>query len=158
MFILGVTGILLTWKKELQLQPPTQKEIHIDASSFLSIYQIQQIAKIHAMHDLQLDSAINRIDIRPEKGIAKIRFTNHFTEIQVSLQSGKIMSVKTRTADIIERIHDGSILDFIFNTKNDPSKKVYSTLTSIGLLVLSFSGFWLWINPRRIRNKKTSIS
>ena len=65
------------------------------------------------------------------------------------------MSVSRRNSDIIEKIHDGSILDFWVNTKNDEIKLFYTTIVSLSLILLSFSGFWLWYNPKRIKKYKT---
>ena len=97
---------------------------------------------------------INRIDYRPRKGIAKVRFEKHFTELQIDCYTGKIVSQKTRTADIIEMIHDGSIVDFLFNSNGKATKLFYSTLISIGILFLSLSGFWLWKKPKQIKKNK----
>jgi hypothetical protein len=49
-------------------------------------------------------------------------------------------------------IHDGSILDFLFKNSSKPAKLFYSTLTSLGLMFLAFSGFWLWLKPKQIKN------
>ena len=50
---------------------------------------------------------INRIDIRPDKGIAKIRSKNHW-EIQIDSETAEVFSVNYRRSDIIESVHDGS--------------------------------------------------
>lgn len=154
MFIMGVTGLLLAWKAQLQFKPPSAK-IEKQQQAYISLNHIEKIAKSYSKDSLQLPVAINRIDFRPGKGIAKIRFEDHFTELQIDCYSGEIVSVKQRTADIIEMIHDGSILDFIFKTNNDESKLTYSTLTSLGLIILSFSGFYLWFLPKKIKKIKS---
>lgn len=104
---------------------------------------------------LGLSTEIDRIDYRPKKGLAKVIFVNHFQELQIDCYTGKIVSEKTRTADIIEMIHDGSILDFLFKNSSKPAKLFYSTITSLGLMFLSFSGYWMWLNPKRIRKLKS---
>jgi hypothetical protein len=83
-----------------------------------------------------------------------VRFENHFTEIQIDCYTGEVLSVKQRTADIIEMIHDGSIIDFLFKNQSTPFKLFYSTITSLGLMLLSFSGFWLWLKPKQIKRLK----
>lgn len=94
------------------------------------------------------------MDVRPAKGIVKVRFEEHFTELQLDIYSGEVVSVRQRTSDIIEKIHDGSILDFLIRTNNDEIKLVYASLTSLGLMLLSISGFYLWFYPRQIKRTK----
>ena len=153
MFVVGITGLLLTWKDELQLKPPTHK---VELQKELIPLQTITENAISYIEALNLSSEINRIDYRPKKGIAKVRFEHHFTELQIDCFTGAIVSNKTRTADVIEMIHDGSIIDFLFKNSSNNSKLIYSTFTSLGLLFLSFSGFWLWLKPRQIKKLKHS--
>ena len=153
MFLLGVTGLLLTWKAELKLQPASQSSTNLN-QSIVALSTIEQNA-INYADSLQLTSKINRIDYRPSRGIAKVRFEDHFTELQIDCYSGKIISAKQRTDNIIEMIHDGSILDYLFGNKSERVKLLYSSITSIGLILLAFSGFWLWLKPKQIKRYKT---
>jgi uncharacterized iron-regulated membrane protein len=152
MLILGSTGLLLTWKAELKLQPPSQQSAFTN-QSLISLSIIEQNA-IRYADSLQLPSAINRLDYRPAKGIAKIRFENHFTELQIDCYTGKVISVKQRPDNVIEMIHDGSIIDYLFKSKSENVKLVYSSITSFGLILLAFSGFWLWLKPKQIKRHK----
>jgi hypothetical protein len=152
MLILGITGLLLTWKSELHLTPPSQ-QVTINQKSLISLSQISENA-IRYADSLQLSSTINRIDYRPAKGIAKIRFENHFTELQIDCYTGKVISVKQRTDNVIEMIHDGSILDYLFKSKSENIKLFYSTITSVGLILLAFSGFFMWLRSKQIKRHK----
>ena len=152
MLLLGTTGLLLTWKAELKLQPASQSSSKVNAS-LVSLSIIQENA-INYVDSLQLSSVINRIDYRPSKGVAKVRFEEHFTELQIDCYTGKIISTKQRTDNIIEMIHDGSILDYIFGNKSENIKLLYSSITSICLILLAFSGFWLWLKPKQIKRRK----
>lgn len=152
MFFIAATGLLLAWKKEFRFVPPTQKDVSDQPA--LPIETIAEIAQNYIIENTDLDPEINRIDLRLKNGAAKVRFEHHYSEVQVGLKSGEILSVKTRTSDIIEQIHDGSILDFLFKTKNEEVKKVYVTITCLGLMILSVTGFYLWLNPRRIKKIK----
>ena len=105
-----------------------------------------------------MGAKIDRIDVRPSKGVAKVKFKEHYHEVQVDLSSGKILSVKKRWNDFIEQIHDGTIVDQLLGTEGDPIKVAYTTLTSLGLILLSISGFFLWLNPKRIRRLKKNLS
>ncbi|NBR74239.1 MAG: PepSY domain-containing protein, partial [Flavobacteriia bacterium] len=91
---------------------------------------------------------------RPEKGTVKFVFKNHFSEIQLDCSSGDILSVATRRSDILEKIHDGSIIDYFIDQEQSGFKLTYTSLLGLGLLTLSISGFWLWFNPKKIRKLK----
>jgi hypothetical protein len=92
---------------------------------------------------------IDRIDIRPNKGIAKIRSKNNW-EIQLDLESADIYSVSFRRSDIIESIHDGSFFsDYVKFGLFFPS--------GILLIVLSFTGIYMFIIPI-LKNRKKGKS
>jgi uncharacterized iron-regulated membrane protein len=100
------SGLLLQIKKELDwLQPPTQKATGNALSiSFETIIEaVQQVpeAKLNSWDD------IDRIDVRPSKGIIKVRGKNHW-EVQLNASTGEVMQVAYRRTDTIEAIHDGS--------------------------------------------------
>lgn len=154
MMIIGITGLLLGWKKQINLLPKTEKGESTQSAKWIKIDSIRTIAKNYAVNTLKADDEIDRINIRPQKGVAKIVFVSHFSELQIDCNTGKIMSVNTRKSDFIEKIHDGSIIDFLIKTPNDSFKLGYTTLLALGLILLSFSGFWLWYNPIRIRKQK----
>lgn len=122
--------------------------------SWLSLEEIHSIASNFASDSLQKSSKVDRIDIRPQKGVAKVIFEEHFTELQIDLATGQILSSTVKTSDIIEKIHDGSIIDYFIKVDQDPVKLVYTTTASLGLILLSISGFWMWYNPKRIRKMK----
>ena len=153
--IMSITGLLLAWKDQLQLKPPSATSTSKN-EILLPIADIENIAIKH-IDSLGLSIEINRLDYRPKKGIAKITFENHFTELQIDCFSGKILSQKIRTADIIEMIHDGSIVDYLINSDGSFSKLFYSSTIALVLLFLSFSGFWLWKKPKQIKKSKKTI-
>lgn len=152
----GVTGLLLGWKKQTGLLPPTKKGELAPTAQWISLDSIQNIAQHYAKTKGE-SPEIDRIDIRPQKGVAKIVFVNHFTELQIDCTNGEIVSESRRNSDIIEKIHDGSIIDFLVKTENDPIKLVYTSLLGIGLILLTISGFFLWYNPIKMRRSKESL-
>jgi len=157
-FIISVTGLLLGWKKHSGgiILPKTENGISNDLKTWLSYDSLNTLA-IQTLRDSlpgDLSIVLDRIDARPEKGIVKFVFKDHYTEIQLDASTGKTLSVNKRTSDIIEQIHDGSILDFAFSTGNGQVKLGYTTLTGLSLLFLTITGFFLWLNPIRIRNQK----
>lgn len=151
LLLVGVTGLLLTWKDELRLNPPS-KTIE-STQNLIGLQHIEEIA-LHYADSLNLNKIINRIDYRPSKGMAKVRFEHHFTELQINCYTGDILSAKQRTADVIEMIHDGSIIDYLFKSKSENVKLLYSTVTSLGLILLGLSGFMLWLRPKQIKGLK----
>jgi uncharacterized iron-regulated membrane protein len=152
--IIGLTAILLAWKKELHLIPKTQKSKTEQPRTWIPVENLIAIGRGYMKDSIQKESEIDRLDIRPEKGIVKVIFKYHFTEIQIDGYSGDILSVKQRNSDLIEKIHDGSILDFIFRSGSESSKLIYSTITSLALIILGISGFYLWYNPKKIKKFK----
>lgn len=155
MFLVGGTGLLLGWKKKVNLLPKTAKGTTEQSAQWISLDSIQHVARRYAtLHNLS--DEIDRIDVRPQKGIAKVVFTQHFTELQIDCATADIISADTRTSDIIEKIHDGSILDYWIGQDGEHVKLAYTSILSLGLILLSISGFWLWYNPIRIRKQKRS--
>ena len=157
MFGIGVTGLLLGWKKQTSLLPKTQKGRTENSAEWIKIDSLVTIAQTYSRNILKKEDEIDRIDIRPQKGIAKIVFAHHFTELQLDCKTGEILSVSTRKSDFIEKIHDGSIVDYFVKTSSDQFKLIYTTAASLSLILLSFSGFWLWFNPIRIKKRKQKI-
>lgn len=153
-FIIGITSILLAWKKKVELLPPTTKSQSEQNESWISPSEMIAVAQT-VMDSLGESTEVDRIDIRPDKGIAKVTFKTHFSEVQVDGYSGAVLSVDTRHSDWIEKVHDGSIVDYYW-TGEEGAKLTYSTLTSLGLIFMSLSGFYLWYFPKRIRKLKNS--
>lgn len=150
-FIIGITSILLAWKKKVELLPPTL-ETKIENGVWISPAEMVSIAEAE-MEKIGESTAVDRIDIRPDKGVAKVTFKTHFTEVQLDGLSGEILSIGTRHSDWIEKVHDGSIVDYYLGG-DEATKLTYSTLTALGLILMSLSGFYLWYYPKVIRKIK----
>lgn len=150
-FIIGITSILLAWKKKAELLPPTLKT-EIENGTWILPSEMVRIGE-EEMQKLGRDPEVDRIDIRPDKGVAKVTFKTHFTEVQLDGLSGKVLSIETRHSDWIEKVHDGSIVDFYLGG-DEATKLTYSTLTALGLILMSLSGFYLWYFPKVIRRMK----
>ncbi len=147
LFISASTGILLALKKEVNiLQPPTQKVTNLENVAWLSIEDIKEKAEnaFYAKYPLQKDNTIDRIDFRPQKGIAKVIFEKRDWEVQVNGYNGDVLSMAQRHSDLIERIHDGSII-------SDGFKLISMNLLGIGIILMIISGLWLWYGPKRYR-------
>lgn len=140
-----VTGILLLTKKEFDfIQPPTTKgESTIPSVSFqqvLSIANSVERAQISSWDD------VDRLDVRPSKGIIKIR-SNNSIEIQIDSQTGDVLQVAKRRSDFIETIHDGT-----FYQKN---ANLWLMLpVAITALVMAITGIIMFFIPYLSKKKR----
>jgi uncharacterized iron-regulated membrane protein len=155
MFTIGLTGVLLGWKKQMGLRPPTQEGSNRPAQAWISIDSLQKIAARYAQDSLHLDPTIARLDIRPSDGIMKVSFEDHYTELQLDCATGKVLSHEPRLHDFVEHIHDGTIIDRLLGTEKEQAKISYTTVTSMSLMVLALSGFFMWLNPKLMRKLKS---
>ena len=159
-FFIAVTGLLLGWKKHSGgiILPKTYQGTSSDLKDWMPIDSLHTIA-CKVLHDSvspNLSLEIDRIDIRKEKGIVKFVFNDHFWGIQLDGVTGKVLNIDRRRSDFIEKIHDGSILDYYFETTNGQIKLVYTSITGIALLTFTITGFWLWYGPKRMRKRTTN--
>ena len=141
-------GLLLQVKKQVQwVQPETRAGISSneapkqDWSNILKIAKSVPAAGVDDWHD------IDRLDVRPAKGIVKVRCKNRW-EVQIDLSSGKVLSSTYRRSDVIESLHDGSFF-------SDPVKMAIFLPNGIFLLGLWITGAWLWYLPFRSRRAKS---
>ncbi|MGW8121776.1 PepSY domain-containing protein [Roseivirga echinicomitans] len=148
-FIISVTGILLAWKKDVNLlMPPTQKGATLEMLEWQPVYSLTNAALL-AVDSLGLKAEnLDKIEYRATKGIAKVIFDSGSWEVQVDAQTLEVYSVGRRHSDWIEKVHDGSIISDLF-------KVISMNIVGIGLIVLTLSGVWLWYGPRKIRKLKS---
>lgn len=150
LIISSITGVLLAWKKNSDtLQPPTQKGVSTDLTTWKPLYELADIAQkaLVAQDASQKDNKIDRMDARPKKGIVKVLFKKGYWEVQVDGTNGTVKSVAKRHADWIEHLHDGSIV-------NDLFKLISMNFLGFGLFFLMGTGFWLWYGPKKIKQIK----
>lgn len=109
------SGLLLQVKKEIDwIQPPTQKvsqtavkEATYSSATIISSEQILRAVQTDSEAQLMDWEDIDRIDIRPSKGVIKVRGNNHW-EVQLNAFTGEVLQTAYRRTDTIESIHDGS--------------------------------------------------
>ncbi len=151
---IGVTGLLLGWKKNSNgyLLADTAKGTNMDSNSWITLDSIQKIAEsYHGKKSGQERAEVDRMDLRPGKGIIKVSFMGGYDGIQIDLATGKILVEEKRRADFIEHLHDGSWFDMNFGWDSGVFKLVYTTVMGLSLVLFSLSGFWLWYGPKRMR-------
>jgi hypothetical protein len=154
--IVAVTGILLGWKKHSGglILAKNYQGTSADFGSWLPMDSLYKNAcLIHDSLFTKTPLKLDRIDVRKEDGMVKFIFNDGFWGIQLDGVTGRLLHVERRRADIIEKIHDGSIIDYFLQT-NGVFKLIFSTLSGISLLIFIITGFWLFHGPRRLKKLK----
>lgn len=150
LLVSAVTGFLLGWKKDIDwIQPPTQKGEAKELTDWKPMHELAELATAHFHQKCpnQSSNKIDRIDVRPNKGIAKFLFESGYWEVQIDGKTGEIRSVAQRHSDWIEQLHDGSLI-------SDGFKLFSMNFLGIGATIMVISGFWLWLGPIRFRQMK----
>jgi len=138
--IVLLSGILLQLKKQWHwVQPPTQQgsaaALNTDYATILKRCQSVPQAGIENWSD------IDRLDIRPGRGVIKVRGKNHW-EIQIDAATGAVLHSAIRRSDWIESLHDGS---YFSNTLKNGLFLPAAFIT----LALYISGLRLFFRRRR---------
>ena len=147
LLVIVVTGILLLLKKEVEyLQPASAKGAYRQPS--ISFEQVLAIAKTVKQAEIDSWQAIDRLDVRPNKGIIKIRAKSHW-EIQIDATTGEILKTAFRRSDIIEQLHDASYWQ-------DKANLWFTLPIAVVLLLIAITGIVLFFLPyyRRYQNQK----
>ncbi|MHC5024396.1 MAG: PepSY domain-containing protein [Planctomycetota bacterium] len=148
--VTATTGFLLLIKKRVNwIQPPTMTDAAGEPADFISTTRLLEIVFAQNHPDFSSVADIDRIDFRPRQRVFKVRSRHHLAEIQVGAITGEVLSVSSRPSDLIEQIHDGSFFgDWVHDW--------VMPLVSGSLVVLIFSGYWVWLFPimRRRRRRR----
>ena len=140
-----VTGLMLQLKKEINwIQPDSKRGSKPQLS--LNWNKILDTAKSIPQANVESWDDIDRLDVRPGKGLVKVRCRNHW-EVQLDSSNGEVLSTAYRRSDIIESLHDGSFFsDFV--------KLYVFSANGVLLLGLWLTGAWLWYLPIKAKRKK----
>ncbi len=160
--VMSVTGVLLGLKKNLggEILAKTRQGTTTELALWLPLDSLHKKANSYLRDSVspELSQTLDRIDIRKDKGTAKFIFADHYYGIQVDGATGKLLAIERRRADMIEDIHDGSIIDRLFLMPGEPFKIAYTTIAGLALLGFTITGFWLWYGPRKMRrNRQTDF-
>ena len=140
-----LTGIVLQLKKQSYwIQPGTQTGA--ERVPMLSFAEILDIAKSAPEAKIQSWDDIDRLDVRPGKGILKVRAKNRW-EVQMDTATGDILQVAFRRSDLIESLHDGSFF-------HEGVKLGIFLPTALVLVVLWGTGVYLFFLPQLAKRKK----
>ena len=157
LLIVIVSGLLLQVKKQVTwVQPATVKGK--GSVPDVDWQQILDATSSVRQSEVQSWADIDRVDVRPGKGMAKVQCNNRW-EIQVDLQTGDVLASSYRRSDLIESLHDGSFF-------SDAAKLWLFLPNGLVLLGLWITGAYLWWLPfgakikkqRRLKSKQTNAS
>lgn len=144
-----ISGLFLQLKKDVAwIQPASAEGVATIPS--ISFDEILEASKNIPEAEISSWADIDRLDVRPDKGMVKVRSINHW-EIQIDTKTGVVLQSEYRRSDIIEAIHDGSWF-------HDSVKLWIFLPTGIIVTILWFTGIYMFfipmINRRRNRIKK----
>jgi uncharacterized iron-regulated membrane protein len=155
-FIIAITGLLLGWKKNSGgiILAKTYSGTSAKLSDWLSIDSLHKNAVKILIDSVSpnISTELERIDIRKNKGMVKFIFVSDFIAIQLDGTTGKLLHIENRRADFIEKIHDGSIVDYYLGIEKGYFKLFYTSIMGFALVIFTVTGFWLWYGPKRMRS------
>ena len=144
--IVSITGIFLQLKKEIDwIQPPTVSG-DLPNNPSISFEEILEAAKTVKETNIESWNDIDRLDVRIDKGIVKVRTKNRW-EVQIDTYSGEVVQVAYRRSDIIEELHDGSWF-------HENVKLLIFLRSGIILFLLWITGFYMVLIPYLSKWKK----
>lgn len=145
--IMFVAGGFLMLKKEIEwIQPSTERGIVSEQIPAATFEQMLASARLHPEAGISHWKDIDRIDLRVDKGIAKLRAHSGW-EVQVDTRTAEVLKVAYRRSDLIESIHDGSFF-------SDEVKLYLFLPAGILLIVMWGTGIYLFLLPRMRKRKK----
>jgi len=142
------SGLLLQLKKQVAWVQPTEQTT-ADAVPAMPWERILEVARAIPDGGVTGWEDIDRVDVRPGKGILKITTKNHW-EAQMALGTGEVLQVAYRRSDLIETLHDGSFF-------GDPVKLWIFFPAGIVLFVLWCTGLYLFVLPYLTRRKRARL-
>jgi uncharacterized iron-regulated membrane protein len=143
--VIIATGVILQLKKESAwIQPATK----VGSSAKLLVSFDEILVATQSVPEAEVESwdNIERVDVRPGKGMLKVRCKNRW-EVQLDSKTGEVLQVAYRRSDLIESIHDGSFF-------HDRVKLWLFLPTALVLGGLWLTGIYLFQLPYYARWKK----
>jgi len=138
--IVLITGLLLQVKKEFDwIQPPSKAGSISNLTPAIDFKNILEVSKSVEEAGISSWENIDRLDVRPDKGIVKVR-SNKGWELQIDLGTGMVLSSNKRRADLIESIHDGSWF-------HDRAKLWVFLPSALVVTILWITGIYLFLLP-----------
>ena len=138
------TGLLLQLKKQIPWVQPSEQRGGAGAPA-LSLPMILEIAATVPHAGISQWEHIDRIDVRPSKGMLKVVGKNRW-ELQLDVETGRVLQTAYRRSDLIESFHDGSFF-------HDKVKLFVFFPVALIVLGLWITGIYLWLLPYMARRE-----
>ena len=146
LLVIIATGLLLHMKKQWPwVQPPERRGVGTVPA--IGLEDVLAAAGTVPHLGVRTWSDVNRIDLRPSRGMAKVWLHSGW-EVQVDLGTGDVLQVAYRRSELIESIHDGSFF------AGDWTKLGLFMPSGVVLLVLWGTGLWMFWLPYSAKLKK----
>jgi hypothetical protein len=146
MIVMIGSGLLLQSKKHWSWVQPTEQR-GTGTVPVIDLEGMLDAVKAVPGMNVQTWADVNRIDVRADRGLAKVWLLNGY-EVQVDLGTGRVLQTAYRRSDLIESIHDGSVF------AGDWTKLGLFLPAGIVVFLLWLSGMWMWWVPFSAKRKR----
>ena len=161
--IISLTGVLLGWKNLLstEIYKGGSKQMMAGSGSvksWLPLDSLKQLAIIALQQKLPAagNAGVERMDARMDKGTIRFSFRNEYN-VQLNAMTGELQSIGKKAPEWITHLHDGEIMNDLFNIKNGAPEYIYTSIMGLALFFLTMTGFWMWFRPKQIRSFRRGI-
>lgn len=138
--VVAATGIALNHKRGLGLMQEVEHEASGAFEAALPLAALAEAAT-GAAGEAAARAGVDRMDVRPDDGLVKVRFGDDATtEVTIDLHSGAVLAVGWRGDVFFEKLHSGEIFGDRWVLLSD--------IAAVVLVLLLVSGYWLWLYPR----------
>ena len=140
LLVISVTGVLLNHKRGLGLMP----DVPDAPAAFANALPLPRLGELAAaaVPAAVADAGIDRMDVRPDAGLIKVRFDDaDVTEVTLDFATGAVLHVGARNDVFLEKLHSGEVFGDAWVLLSDAG--------AVLLVLALISGFWLWLYPKR---------
>jgi len=134
-------------KKEIDwIQPPTERGVVSNQMPEVSYARLLEVSQSRPEAGISQWSDIDRIDMRPGKGLAKV-ISRTGWEVQIDTSNAAVLSANYRRSDVIESIHDGSYFA-------DWTKLFLFLPVGLLLILMWGTGIYLFFRTEILKSRK----
>ena len=145
-----LTGILLQLKKQLPWVQPAEMRGG-KSLNWVGFQEVLGALKSRPELGIQDWRDVQRLDIRPSKGIAKAILDSGW-EVQVDLENGQVLQQAIRRSDWIESLHDGS-----YFAGNWSKIGVFLPIAFV-VLAMWITGIWMFWLPFAVKLRRKRVA
>ena len=155
-FLIGLTGSLLSFKSAFTKVIFENKQISGESklAAILPLDSLETIATSTLNEKASTSfKKSEKVEIKLSKGTVIFYYKDAYS-IELNGASGAPILIEKKFGGIIQDIHDGAILDSLLTNKLSLSKKVYSIIMGLSLLLLTITGTYMWYKPKMIKKNR----